>query len=179
MALSKKSKSGQKYLSGVLLFLGTLLVAFLIYLSTRKGKVSIGSLFDSNASLFARGSMAFTIAGGKYNKTDYRKWIEAIAKHETANYTSRLYKEANNLFGMGMPSIRPTLATPSGIQIEGQEMARYPSKQDSIKDFLLWLNYQNCPDTFTGPDQLIQFMKDRSYFTESYENYLKGVESWM
>lgn len=177
MALSRKSKSGRKYLNGVLLFLSTLLIAFLIYLSTRKKGIS--SLFNSNSALFSRGSVAFSVAGGKYNKVDYRKWIEAISKHETANYTSKLYKDANNLFGMGMPSVRPTLATPAGVQIENQEMARYPSKSDSVKDFLLWLNYQNCPVDFVSPDELIQFMKDKSYFTESFENYLKGVESWI
>lgn len=52
---------------------------------------------------------------------------------ESGNFTSKIAKENNNLFGMRLPKSRETTAV-------GQKKgyARYLSWKDSVKDFKLW-----------------------------------------
>jgi len=60
----------------------------------------------------------------------------AQSKLETGNYTSNIFEENNNLFGMKHPKQRPTLSI--GIN---RGSAVYEKWQDSVLDLRLWQEY--------------------------------------
>ena len=57
----------------------------------------------------------------------------AQAVLETGNFTSRIFRENNNLFGMKLAKVRPTVATG-----ERFKHATYCHWTDSVNDYLLW-----------------------------------------
>ncbi len=63
---------------------------------------------------------------------------------ETGHFSSRLFKENNNLFGMKHPHVRPTtsLGTKRGH-------AYYDTWVDSINDYILWYNYMTRDKQYT------------------------------
>lgn len=63
-------------------------------------------------------------------------YVTAQTILETGNFTSRIYKSNNNLFGMKMPKHRPTTAL-----FEQHKHAFYATAKESVADFLIWLTY--------------------------------------
>lgn len=115
--------------------------------------------------------MDFDFGGSKW--LSLAPYIEAQARHETGNYTSRLANENNNLFGMKKPLQRAFFGTgsdPAGYAI-------YSSPQDSIRDLLEWFRYNNFPGSVSGSAQYVAELKKRKYFEDSQFNYLKGINS--
>jgi len=99
-------------------------------------------------------------------------WLLAIAAHETGNFTSAVFRNNNNLFGMRHPTIRQTTS-----QGDRNGYAWYNSIEDSVRDYLLWLQSQNAPEGFSDISELISFMKERSYFEASYSSYNNAVSN--
>jgi flagellum-specific peptidoglycan hydrolase FlgJ len=64
---------------------------------------------------------------------DYPKVIKAQVILETGNFSSRVYKQNNNLFGMRLPKSRMTTATSSNYGY-----AVYPDLISSIEDRLIY-----------------------------------------
>ena len=62
--------------------------------------------------------------------------IIAQARLESGNYTSRIFRESNNLFGMRHPRVRPTVSLGSKYH-----HAVYEHWTASVDDYLLWLDY--------------------------------------
>lgn len=99
-------------------------------------------------------------------------WI-AVSRYETGNYTSNLYDNYNNLFGMRYPLIRDTTSygsTPSGF-------AKYYTTEDSIKDLILYMQEFNYPKRFNSFYDQISFMKDKGYYGESLDYYYSGAKT--
>jgi len=104
------------------------------------------------------------------------KIVNAIAKHETANFTSRVWKENNNAFGMKHPVKRVTTSTGADFN----NYAIYDSPDASIEDYVLWWDYHTRNGvTKETPEDIVYFMKQKGYFEDSYENYLNGVKRWL
>jgi len=102
-------------------------------------------------------------------------WI-AISQHETAGWTSRVYREGNNLFGMTRAS-KNTLAI--GALDYGEHQAIYKSIRDSAKDQILYLNVRfHYPREFGSLKDLIDYMKSKGYFGDSVSNYYSAVSRW-
>jgi len=103
------------------------------------------------------------------------KYVIAQAKHETGNYTSRLFRIANNLFGMGVAKVRPY--TRSGT-IEASEglFSKYANLEQSVDDFLKWLEYNNAPVSFIDSSDYAKWLKEEGYYTDSFENYSAGLK---
>lgn len=94
--------------------------------------------------------------------------------HETANFTSKSFKEGYNPFGMKLAKKRITTA--SG---ELYNHAKYESLADAIHDFRLYYDLFKYPGIYLEPlaiDQYVSDLKKNSYFEDSKENYLKGVK---
>lgn len=103
-------------------------------------------------------------------------WI-AISQHETAGWTSRVYKEANNLFGMTLAS-RNTTAI--GALPYGEHQAIYKSILDSARDQVLYLTVRfHYPKDFSSLRSLVDYMKAKGYFGDSVSNYYAGVSRWL
>jgi len=115
-------------------------------------------------------------------------WIIGQSAHETGTskgpWTSNVYIKNNNGFGMIQPRVRKTTSLGPGTTQPGSEgsnpYARYTNLEDSTKDLVLWLNYNKVPWlNINSADQYIAWIKKKGYFGATYENYLKGVLSWI
>lgn len=94
--------------------------------------------------------------------------------HETANFTSKSFKEGYNPFGMKLAKKRITKATG-----ELYNHAKYESLADAIHDFRLYYDLFKYPASYPEPlaiEQYISDLKKNGYFEDSEQNYLKGVK---
>lgn len=99
--------------------------------------------------------------------------LKSQAILETGNFTSNIYKENNNYFGMKLPRIRKTHADG-----ENRGHATFPLKIDSITDYFLWLEYNNIdyngdPYAFMRKVQQKGFNPSHTYPDTWYKVYLK------
>ncbi|NLE33638.1 MAG: glucosaminidase domain-containing protein [Bacteroidales bacterium] len=69
----------------------------------------------------------------EFEGVKYQEIVILQSLLETGYYTSDIFLNANNLFGMRYPKYRPTVAT--GIY---REHARYAHWSDSVIDYALW-----------------------------------------
>lgn len=76
--------------------------------------------------------MRFNLAKLQYPQFAKMPWqlLYAQAKLETGNFSSQIYKENKNLFGLKKPKIRPTFAIG-----ENRGHATYYSRYECIKDY--------------------------------------------
>jgi flagellum-specific peptidoglycan hydrolase FlgJ len=111
-------------------------------------------------------------------KTAYRtylKFITAQAQLESNYGQSRLAKECNNLFGMKIPYIRQSfrIQDPNGVC---GVYSKFASLEDSVRDYVLYLDYVKMPKTFYTIDQFGTFLKNKGYFTDpDYLSKLKKI----
>jgi len=56
---------------------------------------------------------------------------------ETGHFSSRRFREDNNLFGMKLPKIRPTTAIPGR-----NGYAKFASWKDAVRDYVYWQKAQ-------------------------------------
>jgi len=118
------------------------------------------------------GKIRNIILGSKYKLLE--PYIFAQAQVETANFSSRLFNDANNLFGMRCATVRKQnrIACLNNYAV-------YYSHEDSVKDYLSWLEYSDFPDAVMNADHFVYELKKRRYFTDSYDNYLRLVKSYL
>jgi uncharacterized FlgJ-related protein len=105
----------------------------------------------------------------------------AQAKHESANFTSNLYKLTNNCFGMTHPVKRPAVGYESK-HFEGgnsRPLQAYRNDTESFVDLMLWMDYTKFPETVANAEQYVSEMKKRGYFTASEASYLKAFKKWL
>lgn len=93
----------------------------------------------------------------KYGK--YAGWIEAQARHESANYTSQVYKRANNPFGMKNPSKRKSL----GYVVQGDPYRHYKNIGEAIRDYVLYLEYFKVPTNINSAKSYFALLQDQGY----------------
>jgi len=99
--------------------------------------------------------------------------LQAQAIHETGNFTSRLFLENNNVFGMKIPSIRKTLNIAPG----NQQFSKFASVDDSIKDMMFYLDHFSIPLDLADPFLYAQILKDKNYYEDPVEVYFKGLSN--
>lgn len=113
------------------------------------------------------------------NPENVKFWV-AVSAYETAyanNYqtpwSSPVFTQNNNLFGMRLPSGN-TLAVGDNLG-----HAVFPSVEDSAKDLVLYFKRLNWKQVnFNNTDALVAAMKAKGYFTADEGAYAKGVRSW-
>jgi len=71
--------------------------------------------------------------------------------------------------------IRPQL----GKQVSGDPYRHYSSLQQSIEDFLLWLDYNNFPTIVPDAFTYARRLKEKNYFESSQSDYAKALNSWL
>ena len=110
--------------------------------------------------------------------------IVAQARHETANYTSNVFKSCNNCFGygyVGQNTARSCLPKP-----EGGTYAGYNSIEDSVRELVLWIRRRQAEGKFpkdlsaiVTPDQYATLLKNSGYYGDSITNYANGLIYWL
>jgi len=101
------------------------------------------------------------------------KYVFAQAAFETGNFTSDIFKENNNLFGMKLPRVRQTLATG-----ENRGHATFKSIADSIEDFALFHKARAIAPTFTSVDAYVDALNKKGYFEAPETQYAEGVKTY-
>lgn len=159
MKNSKNISRTRNILAGLLL--GSLMLFLLSFKRFRSGTRQISSDLTS------------IIHGSKF--AALYPYIVAMAKYETANFTSRVYTAYNNLFGMKQATARRQL----GRSIPETPYRVYEDPAQSLEDFLIYLDYVNFPVSVENVEDYIYQLKKRSYFTDSEQNYLNGVKKYL
>lgn len=108
----------------------------------------------------------------------YAKWIDAQSKHETDSFTSRSYRENNNLFGM-KNAVFGRADTQLGKARPQDEYRVYSGKGESIRDLVQWFRFTKFPQNITTLQGYVQALKDRDFFEDSYSNYLNGLKRFL
>lgn len=90
----------------------------------------------------------------------YPDIVMAQAKIETAHFTSKIFRENNNLFGMKLPRQRSTTAIG-----EQHNHAEYTSWRQSVIDYKLW------------QDKVLKKVKSRrAYLKYLHKNYAENKQ---
>jgi hypothetical protein len=101
------------------------------------------------------------------------KILVAQAAFETANFTSPVFLNNNNFFGMKQPKIRRTLATGTALN-----HATFNSRRDSVNDFALWWSYFNMPREFISISDYVYLIKSKGYFESDAASYIAGMQRY-
>lgn len=121
-----------------------------------------------NKYLLFLGAWWFSLRRGL---SDY-KIVLAVSAHESAVWTSDLWRRANNGFGMRPPRIR---ANSMDFETSGN-YAGYNSGWRSVKDFFLWLDYNEFDYKNKTLKDLVKFQKSKGYFGDTELNYYQGAK---
>ena len=81
---------------------------------------------------------------------------------------------------MKVPFVRPYIGKPSSIIAGGRPYLKYESREDSIKDFIKYLDYVGFPEDVPSVDNYAWRLKFiHGYYGDTYSNYVKGLRFWM
>ena len=114
---------------------------------------------------------------------EYTDFVIAQARHESADFTSKVYRDNNNPFGMKVPGKRGFLGTQGtpapASEGKGMYYARYESDTVAFQDFLKYLRAVRFPVGLTTVDQYAKALKERGYFGDTLANYTKALKKWL
>ena len=104
----------------------------------------------------------------------------AQARHETGNFTSSLFVNHNNLWGMQHPRTRHTTSTGPLATADGgrKGYAHYESIEDSARDMVLYLKARRIPD-YTTVAPYVKHLKRKGYFEDSLKKYTRSLERYV
>lgn len=102
------------------------------------------------------------------------KMITAQAAHESANFTSKIFRYNNNPFGMKLPETRFTCATG-----ENFGHAVYENLEGAAYDYFLYYKARKYPPTWENIDVFIEALKNNNYFEASLEVYKGAVKKFL
>ncbi len=99
-------------------------------------------------------------------------YITAQAAHETANFTSDVFKHSNNCFGFKY----------TGHELETGDYhgyGQYASLDDCIARYAYYYIKKRYPGTFASVSEFVKTLKQNKYFEAPEEEYLRGVKYFM
>ena len=139
-----------------------MLFVILLTTFTRRRKMSTVSKYGTD--LFT-----YLVAQGFLPET--AKMIVAQAAHESANFTSKIFKLNNNPFGMKLPETRFTCAIGENLG-----HAVYSDMEGAAHDYWLYYNAKKYPFIWKDLDTFIETLKMKGYFEAPLEVYKKAVK---
>lgn len=96
--------------------------------------------------------------------------ILAQAIHESDNFTSYVFENTWNPFGMRLARVRPT--TRSG---EFKNYSKYESLEDATIDYFYYMTYCNLPLDETNVYRYVTLLKKKAYYEDDFRNYYRAV----
>jgi hypothetical protein len=101
----------------------------------------------------------------------FARWITAQSAHETGNFSSNIFKNNYNAFGIKYAGQATALGEKNGY-------AYYNNLEESVRDYKrLYKSYGIIlVDTIEG---FIIILKNKGYFEAPIENYLAGVKHFL
>lgn len=110
--------------------------------------------------------------------------IVAQSKHETANYTSSVFKSCNNAFGYKYVGQKLALSACNNAP-EGGSYAKYATVGDSAREIAQWIKRRQAEGRFpanlatiTTAEQYAGLLKMAGYYGDSVTNYTAGLLNW-
>lgn|SRR5574341_280557 len=111
--------------------------------------------------------------------------IVSMARHETGDYTSNVFKTCNNLFGYKYVG-QSTAAGACSVSPEGDRYAMYNSYADSVRELVLWIKRRQSEGVFpadlttiTRADQFAELLKKAGYYGDTVANYASGLKRFL
>jgi uncharacterized FlgJ-related protein len=99
----------------------------------------------------------------------FSTFVVAQAMHETGLFSSPVFYENMNLFGMKMPRKRVTYAI--GVN---RGHAVYNSYEECIQDYVIYLQTVSIKHA-KDPVEFVRQLHKKKYFTDKLENYKRAV----
>ena len=99
------------------------------------------------------------------------KFIAAQAAFETANFTSQIFQDNNNYFGMKFAGQINATGEKNGF-------AYYKNLSDSVNDFLIYYDKMQYKKYYPTLDEYIAALALNTYYTAPYKQYLSGVKHY-
>jgi len=112
-------------------------------------------------------------------------YIIAQAKHESGNFTSRVYRENNNPFGfkeargrvqVGKRGLEAPERTKEGLKTY---YWHYPSEKEAVKDLLTYFDKVGFPEAVNDVTEYASELKARGYFTAPISEYINGLKRFV
>lgn len=107
-------------------------------------------------------------------------FVVAQARHETANFTSNVFRTCNNAFGY-----KAVFGAPNCSQApEGGSYEKYPAINDSALEIARYLFRRESDGTFpdlasiTSLDQYAALLKSAGYYGAPLLEYQSGLRRW-
>lgn len=104
--------------------------------------------------------------------------------HETAGWTSNVFKSCNNINGYKWVGQKTALGPCTGSP-EGDNYARYASIEDSVFEQTQWIKRRQREgkfpadlNTITSLDQYAQLLKNTGWYGDTVNNYTRGLYYW-
>jgi len=111
-------------------------------------------------------------------------YVLAQAKHESANFTSHVYKANNNPWGMKEARIRPFLGTRGTLAPDGGYYAAYTNDAQAERDLVEWFRYNRIPISAVSLEDYVKLVTDAGYLGYNptptmVSNYVKGLKRFL
>ncbi|MGN6437530.1 MAG: glucosaminidase domain-containing protein [Agriterribacter sp.] len=116
--------------------------------------------------------------------TEVASLLLAQAKHESAGFTSSVFKANNNAFGykyVGQSGAMQGSAAPAS---EGGYYAKYATVYDSATEVVNWWKRRIKSGAITGwkdintPEKYAHHLKQSNYFGDTLANYTAALKKW-
>jgi hypothetical protein len=108
----------------------------------------------------------------------------AQCKHESANYSSKVFKENNNLNGYKF--VGQKIAKKGSLSPEGDYYAKYSKVEDSIKELINWIKRRQLEkkfpadlSTINSPSKYAELLKASKYYGADTKIYTNGLIRWL
>lgn len=142
------------------------------------------------------------VPGSDYENVIYNTYIEngltpqaalfltAQTMHETADYSSNVFKQNNNVAGIKIPRKRKSpfiegvgTAAPANESKDQKynKYAKYKDVKSGAMDLLEWMKYNKIdPNKFNTPEEYAEALRQKSYFGNTEEGkkiYVAGLQN--
>lgn len=101
--------------------------------------------------------------------SEQAKLVVSQAAHETNNFSSRIFKQNNNLFGMKVSSRKIATSEKNGHAV-------YSNIEDSVKDYKAYYTARNYNKAYTSVESFAEALKSKNYFEAPINEYIKGMK---
>lgn len=108
-------------------------------------------------------------------------YVIAQAKAETGNFTSRFYREFNNMFGMKGAVKRKQLGRQGTVHESdgGTPIHIYANDIQSLRDLFIYFDYVSFPTAVESVESYVRQLKRRGYFSTTEDHYLALMKSYL
>lgn len=97
--------------------------------------------------------------------------ILAQAKHETWDFTSKIFIENNNVFGLKQAKKRKTTCIGTN-----RSHGVYESIEDCVLDYIYYMENRKIPLHETSVKKYVDLLKKKGYFEDDIERYYNSVK---